>query len=99
MPLTRAEIQKRYYDSPKGRVQKKAYAAAHKKELSAYHIKWARKNADKANAFVNRWRKENREKFNAQCKRYREANKEKFAAYRKFKRALNAGILVRPKRC
>ena len=99
MALTRAEISKRYTDSPKGKRKVKEWVEANRQHLSEYHVKWARKNAVKANAFVAKWRKENPEKYNAQCKKYRDANREKFAAYRKFKRALKAGILHRPDKC
>jgi len=97
--MTRAEISKRYSDSDKGRAKKKEWVEANKEHLVEYHAQWIKDHQDRASAALAKWRRENRAKYNAQYKRYRDRNKEKFSAYRKFKRALKAGILVRPIAC
>jgi hypothetical protein len=99
MTLTRSEINKRYDSSEKGKSWRKEWVEANKEHLARYHKQWIKKNSAKSASMVSRWRRENPEKYNAQIKRYQEANKEKIRAYRKFRKALKAGILHRPKYC
>jgi rubrerythrin len=99
MPMTKAEISRRYDNSPKGRRKKQEWAEANRNHLTEYHKKWVKKNAKKAAASVAKWRRENPSMYAAQCRAYRLRNKEKFAAYRKFKRAIKLGVLLRPDRC
>lgn len=77
----------------------KEWIEANREHLSKYHVEWARKNKVKANNWVSKWRKENPEKFCAQIKRYTAKHNEKIVAYRKFRRALKEGSLIRPSEC
>jgi len=97
--MTRAEIAERYDKSAKGRRWRKQWVKENKEHLAEYHAQWVKKNSTKAAAAVAKWRKENRLKYNAQIKKYQAANKEKFVAYRKVRKALKAGILIRPEKC
>lgn len=99
--LTEAQkaAKRKYAQSEKGKLKAAQYFQANRERKLAYHAQWIKENSDKAAGYVAKWRKENPKKFAAQIKRYADGNKEKIMAYRQFRKALKAGILVRPTSC
>lgn len=91
----KAENQKKYEASEKGKAKKAEWLVANKERLEAYHREWVRKNLETANGYLRDWRQKNKEKYNAQVREWNHNNREKVSAYRKVKRAIKNGTLVR----